>query len=193
MIGTWAFLLFGLLLLVLVILLLRRAMPSANDSEESEEGETQAPVYAQSFPQRLVDRLFGSEDWEFIAKQESPRLKRLFLRQRTTLALSWLLAARENATKLIRVHSAAARKDSHLEPLVEFRVIADYVAFQMLCLLIALVIWLRGPVTMRRLVGYADALSERLYEVSTRVLPAELAYESGKHEPAPPGSQRARG
>ena len=194
MIGTWAFLLFGLLLLALVILLLQRAMPSANDSEESsEEAETQAPVYAQSFPQRLVDRLFGSEDWEFIAKQESPRLKRLFLRQRTTLALSWLLAAREDATKLIRVHSAAARKNSRLEPLVEFRVIADYVAFQMLCLLIALVIWLRGPVTMRRLVGYADALSERLYEVITRVLPAELAYENSKREPAPPGSQRARG
>jgi len=194
MIGAWPFLAFGLLLLVLVIFMLQRAIPSGHDTAEwPDEGETQAALYAESFPQRLVDRLFGSEDWEFIAKQDSPRLKRLFLQQRTLLALSWLRAARANATKLIRVHSAAARKNSRLEPLVELRVIADYVAFQILCHLIALVIRLRGPVTMRRLVAYADGLSERLYDVITSVLPAELAYENSKRELAPPGARGAKG
>ena len=194
MIGAWPFLAFGLLLLVLVILMLQRAIPSGHDpAESSEEGETQAALYAESFPQPLVHRVFGSEDWDFIAKQDIPGLKRLFLQQRTVLALSWLRAARANATKLIRVHSAAARKNSLLEPLVELRVIADYVGFQMLCHMIALVIRLRGPMTMRRLVAYADALSERLYEVATRVLPARLAYENSKREPAPPGARRAKG
>jgi hypothetical protein len=155
--------------------------------------ETPAALYAESFPQRLADRLFGSEDWEFIAKQDSVRLKRLFLQQRTALALSWLRGARANATKLIRVHSAAARKNSRLEPLVELRVIADYLVFQMLCQLIASVIWLRGPVAMGRLVGYAHNLSERFYEVITRVFPAELASENSKREAVPPGAERARG
>ena len=94
---------------------------------------------------------------------------------------------------MIRTHSEAARKDSRLEPLVELRVIGDYVVFQMLCHLIALAIWLRGPVTMRRLVGCADALSERLYEVITKALPAELVCEIGERGPAPPSVRRAKG
>jgi hypothetical protein len=194
MTGAWPFLALGLLLLVLVIVLLQRAAPSEHDPAEfSEEGETPAALYAESFPQRLVDRLFGSEDWEFMAKQEPARLKRLFLQQRTALALSWVRDARTNATKLIRIHSAVARKNSRLEPLVELRVIADYLVFQILCQLIASVIWLRGPVAMGRLVGYADDLSERLYEVISRAFPAELAYGHSNRQPAPPGAGRARG
>lgn len=194
MIEAWPFLAFGLLLLVLVILMLQRAIPSGHDPAGwSEEEETQASLYAESFPQRLVDRVFGSEDWEFIAKQDAPELKRLFLHQRTVLALSWLKAARANATKVIRVHSAAVRKNSLLDPLVELRVIVDYVAFQMLCHLIALVIWLRGPVTMKRLVACADVLSGRLYEVIKRVLPAELAYEDSRRQSAAPGARSVKG
>ncbi len=194
MTGAWPFLVLGLFLLILVILLLQRAIPSDRDpAQSSEDGETQVALFVESFPQQLADRLFGSEDWEFIAKQESRRVKRLFLQQRTALALSWLRGARANATQLMRVHSATARKNSRLEPLVELKVIADYFVFQMLCQMIAAIIRVRGPVAMGRLVGYADALSERLYEVITRVLPAELAYENSKRKPAPPGARRARG
>jgi hypothetical protein len=194
MIGAWPFLALGLLLLVLVILLLRRPMTSGLDSaDSSEEQETQAALDAESFPRQLVDGLFGSEDWKFVAKQGSPRVRRLFLQQRTALALSWLRAARANATRLIRVHSAAARKNSRLEPLVELRVIADYLVFQMLCQMIAAVIWFRGPVTMRRLVAYADGLSERLFEVITGVFPARLASGNSKRAPARPRAPSQRG
>lgn len=194
MTGAWPFLVLGLFLLILVILLVQRAIPSDHDpAASSEDGEAQAALFVESFPQQLADRLFGSEDWEFIAKQESRRVKQLFLQQRTALALSWLRGARANATQLIRVHSATARKNSGLQPLVELRVIADYFIFQMLCQAIALVISLHGPVAMRRLVGYADVLSARLREVITKMLPAELAYGNSKGDPAPPGAPGARG
>jgi len=194
MTGAWPFLVLGLFLLILVILLLERAVPSNHDpAESSEEGETQVALFAESFRQPLADRLFGSEDWEFIAKQESRRAKRLFLQQRTALALCWLRGARTNATQLMRVHSAAARRNSRLEPLVELRVIADYVVFQMLCRFIATVVRLRGPVMMRRLVGYADGLSERIYEVIARMYAAQLASGSNKRAPAPPGAPSPRG
>lgn len=194
MIGAWPFLVLGSFLLILVILLLQRAIPSEHVPAESpEDGETQVALFVESFPQQLADRLFGSEDWEFIAKQESRRIKRLFLQQRTALALCWLRGARANATQLMRVHSATARKNSRLEPLVELRVIADYFVFQMLCRVIALVISLRGPVAMGRLVRYADGLSERLHEVITKMLPAKLAYGNSNGDPAPPGAPGARG
>ena len=194
MMGAWPFLVLGLILLILVILLLHRAIPSDRDpAQSSEDGETQVALFVESFPRQLADRLFGSEDWEFMAKQESRPLKRLFLQQRTALALSWLRGARANATQLMRVHSATARRNSRLEPLVELRVIADYFVFQMLCQVIALVISLRGPVAMGRLVGYAGGLSARLHEVITKMLPAELAYGNSKGNPAPPGTPGAGG
>ena len=194
MIGAWPFLVLGLLLLVLVILLLRRPIAWEPDStDSSEQQQTQAALDAEAFPLQLVDRLFGSEDWEFVAKQDSPRVKRLFLQQRAALALSWLRAARASATRLIRAHSASARKNSRLEPLVELRVIVDYLVFQMLCQMIAAVIRFRGPVAMRRLVGYADRLSERLFEVVPGVFPARLASGNSKRTPARPRAPDQRG
>jgi len=194
MMEAWPFLAIGLLLLVLVILLLRRPTPSLLDSANSSEGhETQAALGPEPFSRPLVDGLFGSEDWEFVSKEGSQRVKRLFLQQRTELALSWLRASRAHATQLLRLHSAAVRKSSHLEPLVELRLIADYLAFQMLCQLISTVVWLRGPVTMRRLVRCADGLSERFYDVITRVLPAQLASGSSTRTSARPSAWSPRG
>jgi hypothetical protein len=169
MTGAWPFLALGLLLLILAILLLQRAThPEDDRAEPSNEGETEADLYAESFPKRLADRLFGPEDWEFVAKQESARLKRLFIQQRTALALSWLRGVRANATKLTRVHSLAARTNSRLEPLVEVRVVVDYLFVQGLCQILALAIWLRGPVNLSRFIRYADDLSKQLYEVTMR-------------------------
>jgi hypothetical protein len=194
MIGTLIFVAVGLLLIVLLILSLLWARGANHTVLAScEEDEVPAALPREASSQELTDRLFGSEDWEFIARQESAQLRRLFLRQRTTLALSWLRGEGANATNLIRIHIAAARKNSRLEPLVELRVIADYLVFQVLCGLIASVIWVRGPVAMRRLVGYTISLSERLHDVIMGVFPVELANGNGKHGPIPPGARRARG
>jgi hypothetical protein len=167
--GTLPFLAIGLLLIALLILLLLRPKGAAYALSESSQNEDSAPaLFAEPFPQQLGDRLFGSEDWDFVVKERSARLRRLFLQQRTALALSWLRGVRGNATKLIRVHSAAARTNSRLEPLVEVRVVVDYLFFQVLCQILALAIWLRGPVNLSRFIRYADDLSKQLYEVSMR-------------------------
>ncbi len=166
---AWPFLAVGLLLTVLVFFLIRRSIASAQDYAESPKGQDlSAALPPESFPRELAARLFGSQDWEFIAKQRSERLKRLFLQQRTALALSWLGGVRANATKLIRVHSVAARTNSRLEPLVEVRVVVDFLFVQVLCQILALIIWLRGPVNLSRFIRYADDLSNQLYEVTMR-------------------------
>jgi hypothetical protein len=166
---VWPFLAVGLLLTVLVFFLIRRSIASAHDHAESPKSQGLLGAFpAEFFPRELAARLFGSEDWEFIAKQGSERLKRLFLQQRTALALYWLRGVRANATKLIRVHGAAARTDSRLEPLVEARVVFDYLFVQILCQVLALAIWLRGPVNLSHFIRYADDLSKQLYEVTLR-------------------------
>lgn len=163
------FLAIGLLLIAFLILgLSRPKAPSDAQSGFSQNEDPMPGLLAEVFPQQLGDRLFGSEDWNFVLKERSVRLRRLFLQQRTALALCWLRAVRANATKLIRVHGAAARTNSRLEPLVEVRVVVDYLFVQVLCQILALAIWLRGPVNLSRFIRYADDLSKQLYEVTMR-------------------------
>ncbi len=192
--GALPFLADGLVLIVLLILLLLRERSTDQARLESSEGDkTLEALRREALLQELTDRLFGSEDWHFIVKQGSAPLRRLFLQQRTALALSWLQTVRANARRLMRIHRAAVRTSPRLEPQVELTVAVDYLLFEVLCQVITLAIWLRGPVAMGRLVGYADDLSARLYEViATRMLPPELAYGNTKGGPAPPGAPRAR-
>jgi hypothetical protein len=192
--GTLPFLAVGLLLIVLLILLLLRERARDQDRFDGSERDTRPEVlHREALPEQLTDRLFGSEDWHFIVKQGSARLRRLFLQQRTELALSWLRSVRADARRLMRTHRARVRTSPRLEPQVELIVAVDYLLFELLCQVIALVIWLRGPVAMGRLVGCAGGLSARLYEVITRILPAELAYGNSKGGPASPGIPRTRG
>jgi hypothetical protein len=189
--GALPFVAVGLVLIVLLILLLLRTDQARLESSEGEK--TLEALRRGALLQELTDRLFGSEDWHFIVKQGSAPLRRLFLQQRTALALSWLQTVRANARRLMRIHRAAVRTSPRLEPQVELTVAVDYLLFEVLCQVITLAIWLHGPVAMGRLVGYADDLSARLYEViATRMLPPELAYENSKGGPAPPGAARGR-
>jgi hypothetical protein len=192
--GALPFLAVGLLLIVLLTLSVLRARAADHALiESSEDDKTLAALRREALLQELTDRLFGSEDWHFIVKQGSARLRRLFLQQRTALALSWLRAVRANARRLVRIHREAVRTSRRLKPQDELTVAVDYLLFEMLCQVISLVIWLRGPVAMGRLVGYADGISARLYEVITKMLPVELAYGNSKGGPAPSGAPGARG
>lgn len=182
--GALPFLAIGVLLIVLLLLSVFRARAAEDAlSESSQDEDPQDALLAEPFPKELGVRLFGSQDYDFITKQGSARHRRLFLQQRTRLALFWLRGIRANATKVIRVHSAAAGTNSRLELLVELRVVADYLAIQALCRFLGLVIWLRGPVTLSRFVGYADGLSKRLYEVTARVFAADFSNENNNNQP----------
>lgn len=179
--GALLFLVVGLLLILLLILSVWRTNEEGHARLGSFEDDSFPAVHhAEPLPQELAARLFGPQDQEFIAKQGCTGLKRLFRQQRTELALCWLRAVRTNATDLIRVHSQAARKSSGLVPLVESKVVLEYFGIQMICRFLALVIWLRGPVDLSRLVGYMDDLSMGLYEGATGLFSVQLKTESYK-------------
>jgi len=182
--GALPFFAIGLLLIVvLVVWILRSRVENRSPLESRQDDDKSiASFHVDALPQRLTDRIFGSEDWDFVSAQETAGLRRLFLQQRTAVALAWIRAVRANATKLIHAHLTATRTSSQLEPLVELRVGADYLLFMMLCQLIALAIWLRGPIHLGRLTRYTDALSERLHELIVRAFPAELSSENNNRE-----------
>jgi hypothetical protein len=184
MTGDWPFLVVALLLLVLVFFLLHRSVLSEQHLASSQDSHgVSAAQQLEFFPQLLAERIFGSQDWDFMVRQGSPQHRRLFLQQRRTLALSCLRGARVNATRIMRVHAAAAGRSSQLEPLTEVRIVRDFLVIQALCQMLSLLVWFRGPVHLGRLIGHADKLCKRLCEVTEKLLPAELAAENDGRAP----------
>lgn len=169
----------GLLLLVVYSLFSARAAEGLGGESLNVE-ETVARFAAEVGFAELAERLFGPEDWNFVLEQRSERAKRIFLRQRTALALGWIDAMRVLATGLMRRHRLAARSNAQLDPTVEFRLACEYFGFQFLCGSVALAVRLHGPVglsgVVRRFGGLFERLSQGIRELSTR--------EMGEGEPA---------
>lgn len=149
----------GLVLLVLMAVLLYRFKSSGAAQESMPRPGVPLSV---EIPQELVERLFGSDDWNFVRAQGSEQLSRLFLRERRELALSWMRGVRERASGLMNSHRLAARASSDLKPLDELRVAVYYLLFELLCRSLALAVWLRGPVALAGLIERIDYLSGQL-------------------------------
>jgi hypothetical protein len=171
--GILPFLSIGLLLLAILMFLFARARDRSKIGLD--EGDEPTQLFAiRHLPQKLTDRLFGSEDWEFINGQQSQRFTRLFIQQRTTLALAWLRALRTNSKGLMHQHVATAREHPELDSLLELRILGEYVCLQLFCRLMACVVWLRGPSELGGLITRLRALSERLSNIVERFLPSEM-------------------
>jgi hypothetical protein len=181
MIGLFPYLATGLLLLVLFVHLVRkRAIEDQNPRLSSDQEEQETAVESQGIPQQLTVRLFRSEDWDFVTKQGSARLERLFLEQRTALAQAWVRRVRANVDELMRTHRASARANSRIDLRQELGISFEYLLFQMICQCIAFVIWLRGPIELGRLIGHAEELSGRLSKCVVGLTPVESGPGNGK-------------
>ena len=173
------FLAIGLLLIILLIFLLIRSKGSGRSlSESTEDHEALADFQVEPFPQELVGRIFGTEDWNYVSVHESERIQRLFREERKKLAILWLRGTRDQARALMRFHKVHAAKSTGLEPVSEVKLAFDYFLFQLSCEFLAGLIWLYGPTHARRLVGFASGFSDRLRSLAFAILAVEQPTES---------------
>jgi hypothetical protein len=176
------FLAIGLLLIILLIFLFVRSKRSdRSHSESTEDSEALADFHVEPFPQELVGRLFGTEDWNYVSLHESKRIQRLFCEERKKLAISWLRRTRDQAKALMRFHKVHAAKSTRLEPVSEVKLTFDYVLFQLSCGFLAGVIWLYGPIDAKKLVGFASGFSDRLRSLAFAILAAEQPAEGANN------------
>ena len=145
---------------------------------EEKEDESLNPLCAEEGPSvgalwdiQLSNQLFGSEDWKYVVSLGSKPIERAFLRIRKNLALAWVRAAKAEAAALMNAHRAAARTSDHLDFFVELRTALAYASFLFFCMLLSLVIRVKGPVALQALANLADSRSERLYEIVGQVFP----------------------
>ena len=101
----------------------------------------------------LGERIFGLEDWDFVSRTTPSEIQKLFLHQRSSLAISWLRRTRIRISLVMRAHLVAARQTEDLHPATELKLALSYLVFLILCDLLIGSIWLRGPIRTRKTIG----------------------------------------
>jgi hypothetical protein len=159
----------GVLLIVALSFLLDRILIVDSKTEWPPKSEEAVVPPEVEVPGELTDRIFGSDDWNFVIGHGSKELKRRFLQERRSLALSWIRTVRASTDRLLELHRTSARSNAQIQPLVELKIAIAGVCFDVFCHIIAVAIVIRGPVGMATLVRRVATLSEWISEYPFRI------------------------
>ena len=100
----------------------------------------------------LGERIFGPGDWDFVSRETPRDIQRMFQNERSVLVIAWLRRTRMRISQVMRAHVIAVRQSEGLRVTMEIRLALSYVSLLVLCNLLIGLIWLRGPISTRRLV-----------------------------------------
>ncbi len=87
----------------------------------------------EQFSGELVLRLFSREDSEFIARQGSTALNRIFRRERKAVALHWIRGISADISRTMREHLKSASRSANLKVSSELQMVARFLAFRLVC------------------------------------------------------------
>jgi hypothetical protein len=162
--GVWGALA-GAIVLFLVLLAWVRAETSSKDSHSEwdaslrEQGENVETCSAE-----IASRIFSPEDLKFVSGIESPRMDRLFRRERTAVALQWVQETSGFISLIMRRHLEATRVRADLETATEARIFLQYVRLKLYCGILFLLIGLVGPQRLAGTALYAEKFLQRIGE-----------------------------
>lgn len=129
------------------------------------------PGVGEAAPHRdLGERIFSAQDWDFVSRDTHLEIQRMFQRERTVLAISWLRRTRMRVSEVMRAHLPVAGHSKDLQLAMEIRLALSYVLFLVLCEFLIGLIWLRGPVRTRRIVGQTFHWATRLRAVFEQLM-----------------------
>jgi len=158
----------GILILFFGVLLVLQA--SGNRRQDQPVGieefanarEALDTVFAES---AAIERIFSTEDKEFIARSGTPEVQRLFLKERKTLAIQWLRKTQKQVAQLMDLHLRLAGYTGKPSPKFELKLAGEYAAFFVVSHILLLLLWLRGPFEARGIVGYTSDVAGRFCSV----------------------------
>jgi hypothetical protein len=117
----------------------------------------------------LADRIFSSQDWDYVRREASYQVQQEFQRERKRIALLCLKQTRRDAVKLMKFHRRTIRHNIEVNPSVEIKLAVNYLAFLFLCAALQVLIRTRGPFRTRRIMGRAFGVANELWSVSERL------------------------
>jgi len=121
-------------------------------------------------PAEMVARVFDRTDLDYVELHGSSEVRRLFLEERTRVALLWISRVREQLQSLREFHAGAARHYAGLNPLTELSLLMDFTRLMLACRILQAFVYLRGPYTAPRIVGATAATAARVCSVSQESL-----------------------
>jgi hypothetical protein len=118
----------------------------------------------------VVQRIFATEDSEYISREGSRRLEALFLAERKRLALAWLRRTREVLRRLMSLHLKVVRQSAGSSLATEIRLSFNYSFFVLTYGFLMILIFVRGPFWARSVIGLASRVADRAGSSSARLL-----------------------
>ena len=162
----------GLALLGVLFFLARRGNPPVEGSAQKlvEARQTLDMVQLGLLPRDLVERIFATEDWEYVKRVARPEIQRAFLRERKRIAIAWVERVQSAFVKLMRLHRTQARVYPHLSLRKEIGLGLNFVALLATCRALQVVFLLRGPYAAPRMLETATAAAARVCVISEESL-----------------------
>jgi hypothetical protein len=164
MIGLSSALLIGGVLLLLLLLLAARGISAARGLAAKSDLPLCDDADFVTCPQEFVPKIFSRVDWEFVSQTKSPKLVKLFRRERKAVALLWVRQTSAAIQWVMHEHAVAVRGSRDLEFLTEVKLVLRYGELILLCGALFLAIQSAGPLWLSGLAVYADALSRSIAE-----------------------------
>lgn len=159
-----------LFLVILFYCTLRTRKPAIGPRALSDAQETLSILELELPPRALAEKIFSTQDWDFVSHQTSLQVQRAFLDERGAIALFWLRRTRRQAARLMRFYRRAVRGNINLSPAIEIRIAANYILFLLVYQILLGLIWLGGPLYARKMARYAIGVAEQLWVLSEQFL-----------------------
>jgi len=170
------YLLLGLLLLAVLAWWVWDAIVHRGAAEVLAPRQHRSSMRSVGSQRDLGERIFGPQDWDFVSRETTSEIQRIFQRERTVLAIAWLRRARLQVSQVMRAHVAGAQQSEDLQLATETRLALSYFLFLILCNSLIGWVWLYGPVRTRKIVGqtllWAAQLRGAFEQLMARVDPA---------------------
>lgn len=173
------YLFLGLLLSAVLVWWVWGAIVHRGAAEVLAPRQHRSSVRSVGLQRDLGERIFGPQDWDFVSRETPSEIQRMFQRERTVLAITWLRRTRSQVSQVMRAHVTGAQQSEDLQLATETKLALNYFLFLILCNSLIGWVWLHGPVRTRKVVGqtlqWAAQLRGAFVQLMARVDPASCS------------------
>ena len=115
-----------------------------------------------SCPSAVVQQVFSSQDLAYVAREQSPSLRRFYLSERRRVAIGWIRRTSTELSLTMRDHVRASREKEDIRAATEATVLLQYLRLRCLCGLLLGSALIVRPSALQELAVYASELSHKL-------------------------------
>lgn len=130
--------------------------------DEDGDRESRLDAYSRFCSDEIVERIFSARDYGFVRELNSSRLRRIYSRERKSIARHWVHQVASCVRVILRNHLRASRSSRNLEIAGEFGILCRYLELRFLCGLIVVSLLLVQPGMLQTLATRASGLFHRL-------------------------------